>query len=209
MHLTTEGVWLEADLGRPRRVLSFAPYRPGFVTARRIIWREVRNADLTADFDVDAWLRAELAATGREDCVAMLTSRQLARFVTATAGPVTCAATVGLGNAERVGHRRLVRAGHGTINIAVLVDLGLSDTAMIEALTIIAEARTAAVMDAGLPLPTGRATGTGTDCIALAADPGDLRHAGLHTELGEGLGRAVYAAVLDGAQDWLREQAQA
>lgn len=207
MRLTGSGPWLEADLGRLRRVLSFAPYRPGFVTARRILWREVRDADLTADLDVDYWLAAEIAAGDWQDCVAMLTSRQLSCVTGAASGSVTCAATVGLGNAERVGHRQARGAGYGTINLAVLIDEGLSDAAMIEALSIVAEARTAAVIDAGLVLPEGPATGTGTDCIALAADPGEMRHVGLHTQQGEWLGRAVYDAVRQGARDWLREQA--
>ena len=33
--------WLVADLGAPMRVLSFAPYRPGFVTVHHIVWREL------------------------------------------------------------------------------------------------------------------------------------------------------------------------
>jgi adenosylcobinamide amidohydrolase len=70
-------------------------------------------------------------------------------------------------------------------------------------MSIVAQARTAAVMDAGHDLPTGRATGTGTDCIAVAAPQGAERFVGLHTEAGEAIGRATYEAVLDGARDWM------
>lgn len=204
MRISLDEPWLHLDLGRDRRLLSFAPHRPGFTTARRVIWRQVRDADLTPDLDAEAWLSAELAALGRADCVAMLTSCRLDRFVTAQSGPVFCVATVGLGNAERVGSRRAVPAGgHGTVNIAVLAETGLSDPAMIEALTIIAEARTTAILEARMMLPAGHATGTGTDCIALAADPGTARHAGTHTELGAHLGRAVHDAVRRGALDWM------
>ncbi|MFD2440749.1 hypothetical protein ACFSS8_23925 [Paracoccus kondratievae] len=38
--------WLIADLGHQRRVLSFAPHRPGFCRARHILIRQVRDADL-------------------------------------------------------------------------------------------------------------------------------------------------------------------
>ena len=62
-----------------------------------------------------------------------------------------------------------------------------------------------ALIDAALMLPQGAATGTGTDCIALAADPGRSGFAGLHTPLGEALGRAVYDAVSRGAANWLRQ----
>ncbi|NCU21408.1 adenosylcobinamide amidohydrolase [Candidatus Falkowbacteria bacterium] len=209
VHLTRP--WLLADLGRPRRVLSFAPHRPGFATADRIVWREVRNADLPPELDVETWFSAELAQNAHSAAVAMLTSRDIGRYQVArtkVAGIcVGCVATVGLGNAERIGSRRTTpRTGHGTINIAVLAETGLTDTAMLEAMTIVAEARTAAVIEAGLMLPGGPATGTGTDCIALAADVGCGGYAGLHTALGEAIGRAVHAAVTAGAQDWMAEQ---
>ncbi|SEN08900.1 adenosylcobinamide hydrolase [Gemmobacter aquatilis] len=204
--------WLIADLGAPRRVLSFAPYRPGFAMARHIVWREVRNADLTPDFDAEAWFAAQMAQQGWANAVGMLTSRDIGLYKQAQAQAeditVACLATVGLGNAEAVGARRATPppTGAGTINIAVLTDAALTETAQIEALTIAAEARTAAVLDSGLTLPDGsRATGTGTDCIALAAPPGAGRFAGLHTALGEALGRAVRQAVLAGAREWVQE----
>ncbi|WP_062560308.1 adenosylcobinamide amidohydrolase [Paracoccus aminovorans] len=204
MRITYDTPWLIADLGRPRRVLSFAPHRPGFRRARHVLWRQVRDADLAPGFDATAWLAAEMAGIGHAAAVGMMTSRGLEHAVTATAGPATCLATVGLGNAERVGHRRAFpRAGYGTINIAVLVEAGLTDAAMIEALSIAAQARTAAVLAAQVALPSGLATGTGTDCIALACDPGPERFAGLHTELGEAVGHCVHDAVLRGALAWV------
>lgn len=208
MKVTLRAPWLMADLGRPRRVLSFAPHRPGFVTARMILWRQVRDADLPPGFDAPSWLAGQVQD---QDAVAMLTSRDVTRYQVAARGAASCLATVGLGNAERVGHRQPPRAHWGTINIAVNLDMGnldagLTDAAMIEALTIIAEARTAAVIDAGLTLPQGAATGTGTDCIALAAHSGEVGYAGLHTPLGQAIGGAVYDAVMAGAAEWIREQ---
>lgn len=52
MTVTLSRPWLDFDLGAEIPVLSFTLNRPGFVTARRILWREVRNADLTPDLDV-------------------------------------------------------------------------------------------------------------------------------------------------------------
>jgi len=196
--------WLVADLGRVRRVLSFAPYRPGFRSARHILIRQVRDADLPPDLDAMGWLGAEMARIGHGGDVGMMTSRGLEHHRLAQAGPVACVATVGLGNAERVGRRRMVStSGYGTINIALLIEDGLTDAAMIEALSIVAQARTAAILTAGVELPTGRATGTGTDCIALACNPGKTAFAGLHTPLGEVIGAAVHDAVLDGARAWI------
>lgn len=210
MKLLLQQPWLIADLGQPMRVLSFAPYRPGFVTAERILWREVRNADLTPDLDAEGWLADQVATLDGPPAVAMMTSRSIACFHRASAGIVSCTATVGLGNAERVGHRRVFQPaelpGYGTINIALRIDMGLTDRAMIEALTIAAEARTAAIIQVGMALSTGVATGTGTDCIALAALPGMVDYAGLHTELGEWIGRAAFDSVLGAARDWTAAQ---
>lgn len=205
MKVTLSPPWLIAELGGPRRVLSFAPHRPGFVTAAHVLWRQVRDADLPPDLDPGRWLADQTARIGLPDAVTMLTSREIARHHLALAGPVACLATVGLGNAERIGHRQPPRPGWGTINIAVSVETGLTDPAMIEALSITAEARTLAVIEAGLILPQGPATGTGTDCIAIAARPGTIGFAGLHTELGEAIGAAVHAAVAAGAAEWLEE----
>lgn len=59
-------------------------------------------------------------------------------------------------------------------------------------------------MAAGLQLASGLATGTGTDCVALACVPGAGRYAGLHTAVGEAVGAAVRQAVTAAAADWLR-----
>ncbi|MEM6974442.1 MAG: adenosylcobinamide amidohydrolase [Pseudomonadota bacterium] len=209
--------WLVFDLPAPHRVLSWSLNRPGFVTASRFAWREVRNADLPRDLDAAAWFRAELAGAGHSEAVGFLTSRALTHHVTARArveeAAATCVATVGLSNAERVGARRAVTVPVGTINIAVALTVPLSDAALLEALSIAAEARTAAVIAHGPDLATGRATGTGTDCIAVAAPSGDMSagataHAGLHTAVGEALGRAVLDAVTRGTQDWMDEQGE-
>jgi adenosylcobinamide amidohydrolase len=175
--------------------------------ARQILWREVRNADLPRDLDVDAWLQGALGARNSTEAVTFLTSRDLAAHhdITCRVDGITarCVATVGLSNAERVG-TRMDRSAQdwGTINIAVATSCGMTDSARIEALSIAAQARTAAVMDAGLMLPAGRATGTGTDCIAIAAPDGPERYAGLHTALGEAVGAAVLGAVSAGVTEW-------
>ncbi|MRU16624.1 adenosylcobinamide amidohydrolase [Roseovarius sp. A21] len=200
--------WLTFDLGREMPVLSWAVNRPGLVEARRILWREVRNADLPADLDVDGWLNAELHERGATDAVTFLTSRDI-RFFTerrVRAGDVAAhaVATVGFSNAERIGHR-VDRTGKdwGTINVALHLDAPMTEAALLESMSIVVQARTAAVMDARLRLPVGIATGTGTDCVAVAAPRGGQRYAGLHTEIGEAAGRAVYDAVLEGARDWM------
>ena len=203
--------WLDFELGGEMNVLSWALNRPGFVKARRIVWREVRDADLPQDFDVQHWLAQELKDRGEADNVAFLTSRSIDRFHygEAEVGNVKARAlvTVGLSNVERVGYRRDAEsASHGTINIAAQVNVGLGEAGLLEALSIVVQARTTAILDAEVPLPSGAATGTGTDCVAIAAPSGEILFAGLHTEVGEALGRSVYEAVFDGAKAWQAEQ---
>lgn len=208
--VTVDRPWLTFDLGAPCQVLSWAVNRPGLVTADRILWREVRNADLPADMDVTDWLTRDLAARGGNDAVAFLTSRNVERLTEAQAHvadvTVHALATVGLSNGERVG-ARVDYSGRdwGTINVALHISEGLTEAALLEAMSIAVQARTAAVMDADFTLPTGRATGTGTDCVAVAAPEGGACYAGLHTDVGEAVGCAVYDAVHIGTRDWITE----
>lgn len=203
--------WLSFDLGQPMDVLSWSINLPGFVQTSQILWREVSNADLPQGMDVRLWLADELKRRQSEDAVVLLTSRAIERFETRTAraGAVEAraVATVGLSNGERVG-TRVDYGGRdwGTINVAVRVGAGLSQTGLLEAMSIAVQARTAAVMDARFELPTGIATGTGTDCVAVAAPAGATDFAGLHTDIGEAVGRAVYDAVAAGAAAWKTER---
>ena len=80
---------------------------------------------------------------------------------------------------------------------------GTAELLLSEGAKVVVQARTAAVMSIGLPLDTGTATGTGTDCVVLACDPGEVRYAGLHTAVGEVIGAAVRRAVTKAAADWV------
>ncbi|KIC17014.1 adenosylcobinamide amidohydrolase [Leisingera sp. ANG-Vp] len=205
--VTLDRPWLEFDLGADMQVLSWAVNRPGLVTARRILWREVRNSDLPRDLDVTEWFSDELSARNSSDAVAFLTSRDVRRHCQASAEvegiQAHAVATVGLSNAERVGSRMdYASRNWGTINVALHVSQGLTQAGLIEAMSIAVQARTAAVMEAGVALPGGTATGTGTDCVAVAAPAGATPYAGLHTATGEAIGKAIYQAVHAGALEW-------
>ena len=212
MNIELRAPWLVANLGDTFRAVSWAPHRSGIVQTRRVAWREVRDADLTAELDVPTWLAAEAREAGLEDSVVMLTSRGLENhhFREAIVGQSSakCIATVGLGNAERVGHRvSPIASGVGTINVLVVVSAALSEAALLECISIAAEARTAAVLECGRTVPSGSETGTGTDCIVVAAQEGEITYAGKHTDVGEVVGRSVYEAVVQGARDWMAENA--
>ena len=202
--VTLDRPWLRLDLGREMRVLSWAPYRPGYQTARAILWREVRNADLTPDFDAEGWLAAQMP----DHTVGMLTSRDVGTyhegFAEVEGITAQCVATVGLSNGESVGRRLPYHtADYGTINIAVILNAELNEAAQLEAMSIAVQARTVGVMAAGVQLATGQATGTGTDCVALACLPGQGRYAGMHTPVGEAVGAAVRDCVTRASAAWV------
>ena len=204
--VTLDRPWLIARLAAPIRVLSHAPHGAGYCTTDAVLWREVKNADLPVGFAAEDWFAGQMARA--PGAVGMMTSRDIGtwRQARAQVDGVTAQAvvTLGLSNAESVGHRLPWHsADFGTINILVATDAALTETAQLEALTIAVQARTAGVMAAGLELATGRATGTGTDCMAIACPPGQGRYAGLHTAVGEAVGAAVLQAVSATAADWI------
>ena len=78
-----------------------------------------------------------------------------------------------------------------------------------EALAFVAQARTAAILEAMRVGDALTVTGTGTDCIVVACPRGGepTPWAGLHTAVGEAVGGAVYAATREGVEVWRREVA--
>lgn len=206
---------LVVRLGAPHAVLSWAIVNGGRRTTTEVVWHEVRDAELRPPVDPEALLRRKLAAAGVPGAVGLLTSRALsARVVTRSAADglvARCVATVGLGNALRAGDPPGPAARIGTVNLLCQLSAPLSEEALVEALSIAAEARTLAILEAGVASRrTGRpATGTGTDCIVVAAPArgrGGLRHAGKHTAAGHVIGAAVHAAVARGAAAWRAER---
>ena len=208
--------FLTLRFAEPQRTLGWSLLHPGFAVARDVVWVEVRNRDLGPSVDPLAFLAARRAEAGLPDALAFMTSRDISRHHRAertVEGIVaTCVTTVGLANAERVGARKL-RAPHaGTINTLVHVSVPLTDGALVEALSIVAEARTAAIVDWGRADPGAAVTGTGTDCIVVASPQSgppqsgpQQAYAGLHTAVGEAIGGAVYEATLEGAGQWQQD----
>jgi adenosylcobinamide amidohydrolase len=116
---------------------------------------------------------------------------------------VFAVATVGYSNAVRVGEK----AGHdstkvGTINLLVWVSQPVALPTLAEILQIAVEARTLAVINQKVKsrLSGKPATGTGTDCVAIACPQGKTRrvYAGKHTVLAELAGKAVLQVMAPG-----------
>ena len=205
---------LIARFAGPRRTLGWSLLHPGFAVVRDVVWLQVRGADLADGVDPKALLRAALEARGLPDALAFMTARDVQKhhlsLRRAEDIEAACLTTVGLSNAERVGARRQGGAHPGTINTLVHVSHPLTDGAMVEALSIAAEARTAAIVEALRVGEAPTATGTGTDCIVVACpcigEPTPF--AGLHTAVGEAVGGAVYDATREGVELWSSEQAR-
>lgn len=200
--------WLVARFETPQRMLSWSIHRPGFVVARSVAWLEVRDADLSPDVDPLTFLRGRLADAGLAESVAMMTSRDVARHRVAGADEAGTAAavlaTLGLGNGVGFGPDGRVgvpgdRHVAGTINILAALSRPLEDAALVEAVAIVATARSAALLADG-----GTIAATGTDCIVVACPQAGARTAygGLHTPAGRSLAAATFAAIRAARADW-------
>lgn len=185
---------------------------PADGAVRRVQWFRATSGDLGPCEDVDGWVDRRvqgLGAAGVSQCV-LLTSRALEAHVLRRepfeGGEVEVLATVGLGNALRVGDPASPQASAGTINVALRVPVPIESGARAELLSLIAEAKAAEMIASRVPSKVSAAlsTGTGTDCAVvvspMAEDGGaaPLRYAGKHTELGAAVGRAVSGALREG-----------
>jgi adenosylcobinamide amidohydrolase len=208
--------WLVASFDSPVRACSWAIVGGGLVDTRHVAWHEVHDADLRPPVDPRLLLLDRLRAQGLVGAVGLLTSRRVATYVQSKVGRNGVAAhgiaTVGLGNALRVGDPPGVAARIGTINLFVHIDSPLSDEALIEASAIATEAKSAIVLEAGvMSRLTGRpATGTGTDCTVVSCARSSRRsragrYAGKHTAVGSLIGAAAESAVAAGVRRYLSE----
>ncbi|MCX7354596.1 MAG: adenosylcobinamide amidohydrolase [Alphaproteobacteria bacterium] len=204
--------WLLLDFGKDLRLIGWPVVGAALGPARRVAWLQVRNADLPPDRDPTVYFTERAQAAGVSFDAGLMTAADLRGFAVAQrAGGVSVVATGGLGNAESVlsaASEPRNAAKVGTINVVAVIDRSLTLAAQIEALSIVAEARTAAVMSFGLTMMGDErpVTGTGTDCILVAA-PGDkagLAHCGLHTSIGRALAEAAYESVRNTCASCLR-----
>ena len=198
---------LVVRLARPCRVASFAPFGGGLRDAvEAIVNHGVVRGERRATEEPDVHLAAVACRLGLDPAktVALMTGveprRVRSAVVTDDGLTVLALVTAGLANALRVGDPATAPSAlPGTINLILVVDAPLRDEALLECLSLATEARTLACVEAGVPSRvSGRtATGTGTDCIAVAAPGGEpaLRYAGKHTRIGELVGRAVLEAA--------------
>jgi adenosylcobinamide amidohydrolase len=203
--------WLEVDLGIPHSTLGWTLIGGGRRQAQRVFWHHVSDADLPPGVDAKRLFEdRRKQRMGGTQGVGFLTGCSLDGFVekrqVCDELSARCIATVGLGNALRIGD--LPYPGSftpGTINILMQTSFPLSECASLEALSLVAEARTLAVLEAHVPSGVGNAiaTGTGTDCIVVASplpssNDSGVSFSGKHTVFGHLIGACAYDAVSRG-----------
>ena len=163
----------------------------------------VLNAQVARDYG-----RLDLAAHGAElaaRCdvrgpgVVMLTAADVRRVQHGADGGVRVDATVGLSHptwAADLDGAVSARPRPGTINVVVQVPVALAPGALLNALCTATEAKTQALLEAGVP-----GTGTASDAMTILAPSGGVAEefAGPRSEWGARVARAVHAAVLAGA----------
>lgn len=190
----------------PYQVLSWAPLNGGLAEARTILNHQV-DVHAHSSLEPEAYLsslarRLEV----KSPTVGLMTGvliERLVRKVKQTAGLLLeCFATVGISNALAVGDPATYNERPGTINIIVVCNQPLASSALVEAIQIVTEAKVQALyaMKIRSTVSDALATGTGTDCIAVACPHGEpaYQYCGKHTYLGELLGRVVGEALEEG-----------
>jgi adenosylcobinamide hydrolase len=195
-------------LPEPYRVLSWAPLGGGLGEARTLLNHQVRTDEHPTQ-NPEAFLRTLAERFGlKTPLVGLMTGVKMERLVRRVerCNPFTleCFATVGLSNALAVGDPATYEERPGTINLIVVINYPLTTAALVEAVEITTEAKVCALYTTGVKstVSGALATGTGTDCVAIACPRSEpaYQYCGKHTRLGEFLGRVVYEAVIKGLE---------
>jgi len=202
---------LHVDFGSDHRVLSSAVLNGGLGYCRHFVNLGVDQK--CAAQRVDPATRIEQAYRGfslRGPLVGMMTAASMrscrANVIKVEQHVLLVALTSGLANARAAGDRAEYRqlfdtvTHAGTINILVCFSAPLTDTAMVEALSIVTEAKVQVMHDFDVAsLVSDRiATGTGTDATAVVCSQQGgkkIRYAGKHTLFGEQLAQSVYKTL--------------
>ena len=210
-----EGIEVEIDReavvvtsATPLSVVSSAAVGGGFGRARAIVNLHVPKNHPCDDpaGDLARFCRARGIP---EPYVGLLTSAwtEKAAMATETSNGITAlaVATVGLGNPVEAGRSPAAAWRPSTINTIVVLDADTAPEAMVNAVMTATEAKTLALVGAGIKSPEGAlASGTSTDAVVIAATGRGARHrfGGPVSDLGWVVARTVRSALDDGIRRW-------
>jgi len=203
---------IHVEFKKPHRVLSSAVLEGGLVEASHIVNLHVPKNSALSEGSEPPWATLEnycCSMRWRGIAVGMMTAASIDSFRKAhrieKGVEVASLVTAGVSNARRAGDPADCRdIAHsppqpGTINIIVLTNALLTPAAMVEAVQIATEAKSAALQDLNIqsPVTGGLATGTGTDAVAVAGGfgPVEIRYCGKHMLFGEMLAETIIEAV--------------
>lgn len=218
IHTQITDDYLTVEFSQPQRALSSAVLNGGWRTVQSCLNTRVPlscDQDLPAP-DISLQQQAQQRAL-KEPCLGMMTAASMRSCAqqelscSASQLRVQCWVTSGLRNARRCGDPADEHVQLGTINILLWCSVPLSDSAMVEALMLVTEAKATAMLEANVlsPISQQPASGTGTDSLAILCPTNDTQHAlhvycGKHTRLGELIGRAALVACQNSIQHCLQ-----
>jgi len=174
--------------------LSNAPHKGGLTKANGFFFMKVPK-NYSGDYGADC-LAFELE-NGLKNFVGFMTAADIEKVLaTAKSGSVTAYVTAGITNPAIAGDEPPPWKP-GTINIALVIEEGLTVGAMANAIMTATEAKTYTLLRLGY-----KATGTTSDGIGIFAFEGEKEWAGTATELGISIGRAVRRALEESLRKW-------
>ncbi|NJE03016.1 adenosylcobinamide amidohydrolase [Thermococcus sp. MV11] len=178
----------------PMLALSNAPHRGGLTRANGFFFMRVPK-NYSGDYRADCL--AFERENGLENFVGFMTAADVAKVLAvARSGSVTAYITAGITNPAIAGDVPPPWEP-GTINIALVINEGLTVGAMTNAIMTATEAKTYTLLSLGY-----NATGTTSDGIGVFAFEGEKEWAGTATELGISIGKAVRKALEESIRKW-------
>lgn len=210
--LTFAGERIVLESAMPLQTIGNAVYGGGRTIASRFVNWKVPKGYRGNDPAGDAADAVRSWGFDPDRTSVLLTAAKLTHAsVEETAGDrfsLLACTTAGTGNAARAGCGRTFYPAYGytpgTINTFLCIDGALTEAAMVNALLTAAEAKAAALQDAGIKDAENGLTATGTtsDAILLgvtgsAAGGAVHAYAGTATTIGGAIGAAVYRTVLE------------
>ena len=194
----------------PRRTISSAPVGGGIGERDWIINAQVRSGYARHDLGAHIDELATFAGLATGAGIGLLTAADVTGAVTEHDGGATVVATVGVrvptwaaapeGGTDPAITVHEARSGArrpGTINIVVDLPVALGDAALVNLVATVTEAKTQALLDAGIA-----GTGTATDAVCIVCDPTTTAagepFGGPRSRWGARAARATFAAVRSG-----------
>ncbi|MCL4345282.1 MAG: adenosylcobinamide amidohydrolase [Candidatus Thermoplasmatota archaeon] len=181
---------------RPVRYISSAPFNGGFGRKSEYVNRHVEK-DYNSDPEVDVGEFLIQENIPVEDAVVTLTAVDVSTYRRQAEAIGDCSMeiflTAGFDNAVSIGNMNNL---YGTINICMVTDLPLSDSASINLIQSMIEAKTQCMNDFSIKdRESGKiAPGTSTDTVTLfiLSDKKSIKYAGRITEYGYHASELVY-----------------